>query len=411
MKHPIQNRNFRWLFTSRIFNSLVFGFTEVPLMWWVYQETGQASLVAATALIGAIGALLAAPLGGVLADKGSKKNVIILNLAVDVVIMALLIGAVLGGALKLWGVYLFVALSALFGNLSGPAMGALVPLVLERSQYQKGNALTSLASMLGLAVSFALAGTVTGALGVAPALAFGIGFVLLAWLAISFVKEPKVQEEARDTQEPPSTSTWLSMGEGFSFVWKTPVLFWLIAVAMLLNLILAPLGALLAPYAKLLGGTAKDYGLLSSGIFTGQLIGLSLQNFVKVKKPLPALLAGTWALALSVGLLAQAPTVWVAVFLLAMFGVAASFMNVQAMTLIQLAVPHEKMGRVFGVVQGLNMGVQPLGLAAASLFADTLGPRGIFLIVGILMFIAGFAFLQGPVRAVLARPATAGGDR
>jgi len=76
-------------------------------------------------------------------------------------------------------------------------------------------------------------------------------------------------------------------------------------------------------------------------------------------------------------------------------------MNVQAMTLAQQSIPKEMMGRVFGVLQGLNMGVQPLGLAATSGLLAVMDVRSIFGVMGALMLLASLAWLQRPVRSAL----------
>ena len=395
MNHPLKNLDFRWLLTSRVCDNLSLGFAEVPLLWWVLERTGQASLVATVALIGAIGALIAAPLGGVWADRGHKKRLIQLTYAADALVQLAMIWGIASGHLSLWGVYVLVGLASLFGNLRSSALGALQPWLLEPEQYQQGNAVMSLATTLGMAASFALAGGITGFMGVAGALWVGLLLIVLAALLLFPIKEPRV---ASPTAQERAGGAML---EGLRFIRQTPVLFWIIAIAMLINLILAPFGALAAPYAKLLGGGATQYGLLTAALMGGQLAGLVMMNLIRVKNPFLTFLLGTWGLAAGVGLLAVAPHMVVALALLAGFGMAAAFMDVQAMTLAQQTIPKEMMGRVFGVLQGLNMGVQPLGLAAASGLLAVTGVRTIFGLMGALMLLASLAWLQRPVRSAL----------
>jgi len=398
MNHPLHNRDFRWLLISRVLGNLSLGFAEVPLMWWVLEKTGQASLVATVALIGALGALVAAPLGGVWADVGHKKRQISLTLLADILIQGLLIWAVASHSLTLGGIYLLVGLSALFGNLRSPALGALLPLLLRVEQYQQGNAVMSLVVTVGMAASFAAAGAVTGWLGVSGALLVGLLLIALSILTLLPMREPK----PLPTQKPVQPAG--ALAEGLGFVWRTPVVFWLMGMAMLLNLILAPIGPLLAPLAKLLGGSATQYGLLSTGFFVGELLGLVALNFIQVRNRFLTWMVGTWVLGGAVALLAWAPTLGLALGLLALFGVAASFMNVQAITLLQQVIPKEMMGRISGVLQGLNMGVQPLGLGASSALVGWLGLRNLFGVMGVLLMLVSLAFLQRPVRAALSVP-------
>ncbi len=400
MNHPLKNRDFRWLLISRLFGNLGLGFAEVPLMWWVLETTGQASLVATVALIGAIGALIASPLGGVFADRGNKKLQIQLTLIADALVQGILIWALVSGSLTLWGVYVLVGLSALFGNLRSPALSALMPQILGKDQYQEGNASMSLVTTVGMAASFALAGVATGSLGVAAALWIGLGLIVLSSLSLLPLTE---REPVRSSNSSVEADGAMAGGllEGLRFIYQTPVLFWLIALAMLLNLILAPFGALMAPYSKLLGGSATQYGLLSAGMLVGQLLGYVLLNFIKSKNGPITFLLGTLGMAVAVGLLAVAPSFWIALGLLGLMGFASAWLNVQAMTLVQKAVPPDKMGRVFGVLMGLNMGVQPLGLAATSGLLAWWGVRPIFALMSGLLVLASLAFLQPKVRTSL----------
>ncbi|MFC6660212.1 hypothetical protein [Deinococcus multiflagellatus] len=103
MTHPIALPTFRQLLTTRVLATLSVGFYNVPLLWWVLEHTGSGSAVAALGLVGALAAMVVAPWGGVLADRGQKKNLIQRTYLLDAGL--LLAGAALLGThtLPVWG--------------------------------------------------------------------------------------------------------------------------------------------------------------------------------------------------------------------------------------------------------------------------------------------------------------------
>jgi len=100
--HPLKNNNFRLLLGSRIFASLSVSFFEIPVFWWLIKTTGSGSIVAAVALVSSLAYILASPLGGVFADKGQKKTVILAAYAVDGSLTALAAYLLLSNNLNLY---------------------------------------------------------------------------------------------------------------------------------------------------------------------------------------------------------------------------------------------------------------------------------------------------------------------
>jgi hypothetical protein len=174
-----------------------------------------------------------------------------------------------------------------------------------------------------------------------------------------------------------------------------------LVVSTLLNVILAPLGALAAPYVKSLGGNAAHLGLFSTALLAGQLIGLVLANFASERVPVAILMAGSLGIALGIGGLALAPSVYVAMGCLALGGLAAAVMNVQFEALLQLVVPEELMGRIAGAVEAVDSSVRPAGYAAVGLLLGVLSPREIFGVMGGLLLISSLAWLHPAVKSSL----------
>lgn len=383
MNHPLRQPSFRALFLSRAAGNLAVAFSEIPLMWWVLEKTGQASLVATVALLASLGTLLAAPLGGILADWGSRKRQILLTYGGDLAIQALFIAGVLGGWLSLGLLDLLVLGSYLLSGLRQPAVAALQPALLKEEQYQAGNASMGLAFSLALLVSYSLAGVATGALGVVGALALGEVIIFLGAIFLLPLKEPERLQAPCGQQ-----GIW----NGVRFVLQSRLLSLLVGVAMLLNLVFAPLSALLAPLARLLGSGAAGYGWLSAAFFAGQILSMAVLNFVSLS-PATGLFLGSLFGGCAVVGLSQAGGLPVGLSALFVAGLATGVANVQVQTLLQKLVPLALMGRVMGTLQGLLVGIQPVGLALTSLLVGHLGVRRILLAAGAWVTLAAFLWL------------------
>ncbi|TBH17641.1 MFS transporter [Thermus thermamylovorans] len=381
--HPLGVPAFRRLFLSRLLTNLSFGFTEVPLLWWVLERTGSPAAPAQLALVASLGLVLAAPLGGLLADRGSKRQQILLSQGADVLLQLLLVLAVLR-ALPLPGVYLLVGLSALVTGLRLPALAALQPLLVPREVYQQANAAMSLGITFSLMASSAAAGAATGLLGVAGALLVGVALLALGLLPALGLPDPQAGGRGAGSGEG-------GVLEGLWTLLRDRPLAFLVLAAFLINLVLAPVGPLMAPLAQALGAGPGGYGLLSGSLFLGQLCGMLYLNLRPVPPgafPLAAL-----ALGLGVGGLGLADRLSWALASLGAAGVAAAFLNILALTLLQGRVDPGRLGRVSGLAQALALGAQPLGLALASPLLARLDLGEVFLLAGGLVGLLALGWL------------------
>ena len=69
--------------------------------------------------------------------------------------------------------------------------------------------------------------------------------------------------------------------------------------------------------------------------------------------------------------------------------------NTIYMTVIQLTVPKEKMGRVTSIDQSLSSIMSPIGAISAGPLADFMGIRPLFLIVSIIGSVGSIAVWKG----------------
>lgn len=400
MKHPIHNANFRILFTVHFIDELALGFFTVPLFWWILTVTELPSLVAVAALVGSLSDLVAAPWGGVLADRFRKKYVVIGSNLLDLTFAALVGVLIYTGFANFYWILGFLVVSSLASAARLPSMSALLPQLLTEEQYQRGNATIGLAGNFAGLLAFALAGGVTAVLGVAAAIFIGGGSLLISVVVMLFLKEPVVSGAAPEAaaSQGGQPSTKYAFLEGFRLLVRTPLLLSLVLSATLLNFILSPFTVILAPYAEQLGVGAQGFGSLAAAIVAGNLIGLGLMNVISIKRPLRLFVGGTMVIALALLGMAFSRDLVAAMAAIMVAGMCAAMMGVQLSTVFQKSVPKELMGRAYGVLNALGQGAMPAGHALAGLLLAAVSVSEIFIGMFVLTALGSLVWLRPSVR-------------
>ena len=405
MKHPLRVKDFRLLLGARLFESLSVGFFEVPLIWWVLETTGNESLVALVAFVGTVSYLAASPFGGVLADRYSKKTLSIAMLLVDGALTGVAAVLFLLGSLTLPVALVLLAITNLATALRGPSLSALLPLILPKKSYQKGNAAMGLSTSLANLSSFAVAGLANAAFGAGQTLFICVGLLLVATAILTFLHEPATSQRAKEVVEERQEIGAETGGfrEGLRAIRGNSLLIAIIGTAAAVNFLAAPLSVLAAPYAQLLGAGSAGYGYLSASFVGGQFLGFFLMNLFQIKRPVTVLVAGTLTGALSLVIVALSPLLLLAIAALATFGIASALMTVQVQALLQESVSDDLMGRVYGLFMALVRGAQPAGYALAGGVLAFFSVRSIFFGMGILMAPLALTWLRSAVRVPLAK--------
>ncbi|MBS3934291.1 MAG: MFS transporter [Truepera sp.] len=399
MKHPIHNANFRILFVARFIDELSLGFFTIPLFWWILTVAESPSLVAVAALAGSLSYLVAAPWGGVLADRWRKKYVIVSSNLLGLTLAAVVGVLIYTGLANFYWVLGFLIGSSLASAAREPSLSALLPLLLAKEQYQRGNATIGLVAQFARLSAFAIAGIVTAALGVAAAIFIGVGSLLISVVIMLFLKEPAVSGAAApEAAASQGTQKRTFLLAGFRLLGRTPLLLSLVLTATLLNFILSPLAVILAPYAEQLGAGAQGFGSLAAAMVAGNILGLGLMNLVSVKRPLRMLVGGTMGMALAMLVMAFSHDLWLAMAAISFAGMCGAMMGVQLSTVVQKNVPRELMGRTVGVMSALGEGAMPAGYAVAGLLLAVVSVSEIFIGMFVLTALASLVWLRPSVR-------------
>jgi DHA3 family macrolide efflux protein-like MFS transporter len=236
-----------------------------------------------------------------------------------------------------------------------------------------------------------------------------VGTALLAILPLLFLSIP--QPTRYEGQPGVKANLFKDVRDGLAYIRTIPGLTTIIFMALFLNFLLVPSGALVPLLVtKYFGKGAMELGWLESvmgvGIISG---GILLSIWGGFKKKIVTSLVGIIGLGIGVMLTGLAPA---NLFLLALVGnLVLGFMipmaNGPVGALMQSIVRPDMQGRVMSLINSGASAIAPLGLLIAGPFSDWLGIRVWFWAGGILcMLIATSGFFIPIVMNIEANPQT-----
>jgi predicted MFS family arabinose efflux permease len=304
--------------------------------------------------------LLSLP-AGVLADRWSRRRLMLGAELLRALALAALLLATLSGQLS-------IALLAVLGFLGATgtvafsvAAPAAVPAMVPRTLLAAANGRLELARALAYAGGPAVAGALVSWAGAPSAFVLAVMLSVAALLLLWRLPEgPRV-----DT---PRRAVMHELLEGAQFVWQHTLLRPVLLTAVAWNLAWFALQAVYVPYAiKALHLSAGAVGATMAGLGAGMLLGALFAARVMrsvsfgtavVLGPIGSLLA---ALVMAATLLW--PSGWLAALSWFMFGVGPVLWVISSATLRQTVTPGTKLGQVGAIFLTVNTGVRPLGAA------------------------------------------------
>ena len=370
---------------------------QFALIWWLTQKSGSATVLAIATLVGMLPQIVIGPFAGALVDRWNRRIIMILADATIALFSLLLAYLFAAGVVQIWHIYAIMAVRSLGGAFHFPAMSASTPLMVPKDQLTRINGLNQ--ALQGINTLFA---PVVGAallliLPTQSILLIDVGTALLAILPLLFISIP--QPARHDELKPQETKPSLiqDIREALIYIRSIPGFTAIIFMALFLNFLLVPSGALLPLLVtKFFGKGAIELGFLESAFGVGIIAGgIILSIWGGFKKKIVTSVAGIVGLGLGVMLIGLAPAnlFLVAVLGNALMGFMIPVANGPIGALMQSIVRPDMQGRVMSLLNSGATAISPLGLLIAGPFSDRLGIRVWFWAGGFLcVLIAAGAF-------------------
>jgi MFS family permease len=374
------NKNYLLLWQGQFISRLGDQAFNIALVLWIAQTTGSATLMGLSVMALSIPALILAPIGGAVADRYSRRTIVI---ACDLIrgIAVLSLVAVLFFAPQATGValvWLFIVslcltiLSAFFG----PAISASIPDLVPKERVAGANSMGQLSAQISVFIGQGIGGTLFRVLG-APVMFLidGLSF-LFAAASTSLVTIPQRIPERSGGWQRRFAEFKKDLVEGLRYVWTSTGLKGLVLISAVYSFFAAPLLVLLPFYVNdYLKVPADWYGFLLAALAVGELIGYLVVGVTALSGRARGriILVMLFLDAIAYGLLAltQNPLLALAIGLLR--GVIGGFVTVNITTLVQLTTPGLIRGRVFGLLGTISGSIMPIAAGLSGVVADLTG--------------------------------------
>ena len=392
--------NYRRYFAGQVISISGNWMQIVAEMWLVVQLTGSGVSVGFTAALQFLPILFFGALGGVLADRMSKRRLLMMTQAAMAVPALTLWGLTLTGAIDIWMVYLLVLARGAVVAIDNPARQSFVTELVGTDRTVNAVSLNSVIVHTARIVGPAAAGGVIALLGV------GACFLLNSLTFIAMLVALYGMDPRRLHTPKPAPREKGELRSALRYVAATPALSIPLAMMALVGTLSFNFQVLLPLFAEFTwDGTATTYALLTSAMGVGSVCGAlaaGARGWVSAR-----LLVGS-SLAFGVLLLlaAAAPTIGWQIAVLVPLGAVSVTFAAGVNSTLQLEVEPAMRGRVMALYSVVFLGSTPIGAPFVGWLAENWGPRAGLVAGAAAALVAAFAARTAFTRAgqVVAAP-------
>jgi MFS family permease len=394
----IKTRDFGLLWWGQVTSQVGEGLNKVALLWFVYELTGSALMIAMVGLLQTIPPLVFGPIIGVYLDRLQKKTVMVW---VDLIrtVMTFLIPALYGlGLLSLEGLFILIFLTSTVSTVFGPALVSAVPLLVRRGELVSANALIQGTNNIGILLGPAVSGVLIALIGAQHVLYVNaVTFLISALCLIPIRSNETLRQTPKASALSGSVLSDLSVGFRFVFGDRSTV-FLLMIISALYNLGASAFVFVLPVYAKeLLHVGPVQLGWLWSALGVGMLTAsswLALRRKNDVQSRMQILVSGTTMGGLAVCSLSLLESPLIAAAFVTLVGAGAAVLNPVVWALLQEITPSHLMGRVLTTFSTGSMAAAMVGMSGFGWMADAIGPAASLIGLGLVLLLTACVATQ-----------------
>ena len=399
LRSPLYFLNFRWLWLGQTLILSAAQFWFVSLTWLVLQKTASGLAVGTVLVAAAIPRALFMLVGGAISDRWSPRNVAIIGGLINTVLIGIAtVLLILDG----FNLIVFIVIAVLFGSFEAilyPAILALLPQLVRKSQLAEANAWIQGSEQLTEVLGPAGAGFMIGAFGLTIAFAINTLIFVFGSLFIYLVRTRRRQPLATEPEKQALTGEIIL---GLKYAWTQPAI--RISLLLLAMINFAMLGPIIIGVAALVnvkfGANATTFGYLQSAYGIGALLGVlvaSQMGAIKsLKTPLVLLCYGLGAGLIALGFVQD---FWIASGIIALMGIGGGTVTVLGMTWLQQNTASNMQGRMMGLTMFAAVALDPFSQGVSGVLVE-FSLTGLFVAAGVTMFLTAIASSIGRTHTI-----------
>jgi MFS family permease len=360
----------------------------MALSWLVYKLTDSPAALGFLTAVRFGPSLFGSPFAGVLADRVSKRSLVLATQTASLLQASALAFLTLSGHVKLWHVLALALIQGISDMVDMPARQTLQVDLVGVEDLQSAVSLNSTAFNAGRMLGPALAGVVVAEWGEGLCFALNAASYLAVLIALLTIR-PRLEPRRLHR------SVLTEIGEGFQYAWNEPAVRSILIGVAVTSAVGLSYSTLLPVLARdVLHAGARGYGFLLAGAGCGAIAGALLAAARRGGRALAVNQLGQAALGVGLMALGVAPTLPVAVAVMGLVGLAVAVQLSTTNGFLQTTAPPALRGRVVSLYTWLFAGLAPLGALPVGLLAERIGaPRtaigaGVLCVVSALLLAA-----------------------
>lgn len=403
MKSTLFKRDFTMVVIGQIislFGNAVLRFA-IPL--YLLNQTGSASLFGLVCALSFIPMILFAPIGGIVADRVNKKNVMVI-LDFSTAALTLIFFALLGKIDLV--VLIMITLIILFGiqGAYSPAVQASIPALIAPQDLVPANSVITLVNSLSSLIGPVIGGAVYAFYGIVPVLIVSIICFFCSAVMEIFIHIPFEKKKSEGNVFKMAKN---DLVESFNFIKDGhPVVLKIGIIAACINLVLSALFIIGLPviitqklgFSTVDGNQLYGYceGITAAGGLLGGILAGVLSKKLHIQKSAVFLFSCAFLLIpIGFAMLFNTNsylTYFIILFCVFISMIASTMFSIQILAYIQLITPKDLIGKIMAIAMCLCMCAAPLGQAIYGVLFDKMANfiPYIFFFAAIVSFIISF---------------------
>lgn len=356
----LRHRNFRLFWTGQLVSLIGTWMQSTAQSWLVLELTHSAWMLGIVGALQFLPILLFALFGGVLADRLPKRRVLLFTQSFALAQAVLLWALVFSQTVQLWHVLLLAVMLGCTNAVDMPTRQSFVVEMVGRDDLPNAVALNSSLFNMARIIGPGLAGLIIFWVNVTPlfllnAISFIPVIIGLALIDARQLHAPRIQKGA-------NKGTLRSLGEGLSYVAKTPPVLLIITVIGTVSLFGINFNVVLPLFATdVLNSGAAGFGFISSAFGLGSLIAALFLAWGNKQPDIRKMLLASIAFCILEGIFALSKTYALSLVLIAAVGFMQIKFSAMANTMLQTVTPDHLRGRIMSIYMMVFAGSIPLG--------------------------------------------------
>ena len=362
-------RNYRMYFIGQAVSLCGTWMQTIGQDWLVLQITKSGTQLGIVSAFQFLPVLFLAPYGGVIADRFSKRKILLFTQSIAA-ILALILGIlVVTGSVKIWMIYILAMGLGLVNSVDSPTRQTFVSEMVDKSHLANAVAINSTEVNLARAVGPVIAGSVIAVVGIGMCFLINAAsyVAVIVMLAMMRYGELHVVEKIQKAKG--------QIREGIKYIMSSPVLFHTIIMMVIIGTLSYEFSVSLPLLAQFtFHGNAQSYSFLVAATGMGSVIG----GYFAIRRKTVAprfLIFSALGFGISLSIAAWMPTLALAVLFMFFAGIASLNFISLGNTILQLESRPEMRGRVLSFWTLAFLGSTPIGGPIIGWIGEKFGPR------------------------------------